>query len=157
MHSLFLLSLGMKEKDKVVSFDYLYRSTWQLISKMYNEEAIKNNSVMTVGFVLINIHYKYGTPSTLLGPKMGIEANSLSRTLKKMEESGLIYREPNPDDGRSVLIKLTDKGKEQREISKKIVLNFNQKVQNNLSEEQISAFLEVTETIQELIQQKLIF
>lgn len=147
----------MKEKDNMVYFDYLYRSTWQLISKMYNEEAIKNNSIMTVGFVLINIHYNYGTPSTLLGPKMGIEATSLSRTLKKMEESGLIYREPNPDDGRSVLIKLTDKGKQQREISKEIVLNFNKTVQNNLTKTEIETFVKVTETIQELIQQKLIF
>lgn len=124
---------------------------------MYNEEAIKKNSSMTVGFVLINIHYKLGTPSTLLGPRMGIEATSLSRTLNKMETSGLIYREPNPDDGRGVLIKLTDKGKEQRETSKEIVLNFNNTIQSNLSTQQINAFLEVTETIQELIQQKLIF
>ncbi|MDO6737478.1 MarR family winged helix-turn-helix transcriptional regulator [Wenyingzhuangia sp. 2_MG-2023] len=146
----------MKEKPNI-SFDYLYRSTWQSISKMYNEEALKKNSVMTVGFVLISIDYKQGTPSTLLGPKMGIEATSLSRTLKKMEEQGLIYREKNPDDGRSVLIKLTDKGKEQRDISKQIVLKFNDEVAKNLTQKQMDAFLVVTETIQELIQKKLIF
>ncbi|MGY5353776.1 MarR family winged helix-turn-helix transcriptional regulator [Wenyingzhuangia sp. IMCC45467] len=146
----------MKE-DHVANFDYLFRYTWQSISKMYNEEAIKKNSSMTVGFVLINIHYKNGTPSTMLGPRMGIEATSLSRTLKKMEESGLIYREKNPEDGRSVLIKLTDEGKKQREISKEIVLKFNQTVANNLTQKQIDAFLNVTETIQELIEQKLIF
>ena len=80
---------------------------------------------MSIGFVLISIDYKNGTPSTLLGPKMGIEANSLSRTLKKMEEQGLIYRDKNPEDGRSVLIKLTHKGKQEREIAKQIVLKFN--------------------------------
>lgn len=157
MHTIFYLYLSMKSKNNIVPFDYLYRSTWQCISKMYNEEAVKNNSLMTIGFVLINIHYKHGTPSTLLGPKMGIESTSLSRTLKKMEEQDLIYREPNPDDGRSVLIKLTDKGKEQREISKQIVLKFNKTIQGNLTAKQIEAFLEVTETIQDLVQQKLIF
>ncbi|MGY6647652.1 MarR family winged helix-turn-helix transcriptional regulator [Wenyingzhuangia sp. IMCC45574] len=157
MHTKFCLYLSMLEKNNIVSFDYLYRSTWQSISKMYNEEAVKKDSLMTIGFVLINIHYKKGTPSTLLGPSMGIESTSLSRTLKKMEAQDLIYREANPDDGRSVLIKLTSKGKEQREISKQIVLQFNKTIQENLTQKQIDAFLEVSETIQELIQQKLIF
>lgn len=143
--------------DSAINFDYLYRSTWQSISKMYNEEAVKNNSSMAIGFVLICIHYKNGTPSTMLGPKMGIEATSLSRTLNKMEEQNLIYREKNPSDGRSVLIKLTNKGKKQREISKKIVLRFNQTVAQNITKKQMEAFLDVTETIQELIEQKLIF
>ncbi|NJB83767.1 MarR family winged helix-turn-helix transcriptional regulator [Wenyingzhuangia aestuarii] len=142
---------------KTTPFDYLYRSTWQSINKMYNEEAVNQNSIMTIGFVLICIHYKNGTPSTLLGPKMGIEATSLSRTLKKMEEQELIYREKNPEDGRGVLIKLTDKGKEQREISKQLVLKFNQTVEENLTPKQIETFKVVTETIQELIDKKLIF
>lgn len=146
----------MRDKNSI-SFDYLYRYTWQSINKMYNEEAVKNNSSMTIGFVLINIHYKNGTPSTMLGPRMGIEATSLSRTLKKMEGLGLIYREKNPEDGRSVLIKLTHKGKEQREISKETVLNFNHTVASHLTQKQIDAFLTVTETIHELIEQKLIF
>jgi DNA-binding MarR family transcriptional regulator len=34
---------------------------------------------------------------------MGMEATSLTRTLKSMEEKGLIVKE-NPDDGRGVLI-----------------------------------------------------
>lgn len=142
---------------EVTPFDYLYRSTWQTISKMYNEEALKRNNVMTIGFVLISIHYKNGTPSTLLGPKMGIEATSLSRTLNKMEDLNLIYREKNPEDGRGVLIKLTDKGKEQREISKQLVFKFNKTVETNLTPEQIDAFMVVTNTIQELINKKLIF
>lgn len=144
-------------EKKTTSFDYLYRSTWQCINKMYNEVALENNTVMTIGFVLINIHYKDGTPSTLLGPRMGIEATSLSRTLNKMEEMNLIYREKNPEDGRSVLIKLTDKGKEEREITKKIVFKFNQTVEKNLTQKQIESFKVVTETIHELIEQKLIF
>ncbi len=144
-------------KNEIIAFDYLYRSTWQLINKMYNEEALKRDYLMTVGFVLISIDYKNGTASTLLGPKMGIEANSLSRTLNKMEKMLLIYREKNPEDGRSVLIKLTDKGKEQREVAKQIVIKFNKAVENNVTKEQIESFKIVTHTIQDLIEQKLIF
>jgi DNA-binding MarR family transcriptional regulator len=48
---------------------------------------------------------------------MGMEATSLTRTLKSMEEKGLI-RKKNPDDGRGVLIYLTELGKEKRLIKK---------------------------------------
>ena len=68
---------------------------------MYNEEASKYGATMAIAFTLLNID-KDGTPSTALGPKMGMEATSLSRTLKNMEEKGLIIRKPNPNDGRSV-------------------------------------------------------
>ena len=144
-------------KEKNISIDYLFRTTWQCINKMYNEEADKHGSTMTVGFVLVNIDYNKGTPSTTLGPKMGIEPTSLSRTLKKMEADDLIYREKNPLDGRSVMIKLTKKGKEQRETSKQTILQFNAVVEQNLTEAQIESFRHVSETIKELINNKMIF
>ncbi|WP_152286747.1 MarR family winged helix-turn-helix transcriptional regulator [Flavicella marina] len=124
---------------------------------MYNEEASKYGSTMATGFLLLNIDLKEGTASTALGPKMGMEPTSLSRLLKKMEERGLIYREKNPKDGRGVLIKLTDFGIEKRETSKQSVLKFNDTVKNSISEHKLKSFFEVTETINELISNKLIF
>ena len=66
------------------------RYTWLLISKMYNEEAEKFGGSMTVGFALLSLNPKEPIPSTSLGPKMGMESTSLSRTLKFMEEESLI-------------------------------------------------------------------
>ena len=95
---------------------------------MYNEQAHKHDSTMAMAFVLLNIDYEKGTPSTALGPQMGMEPTSLSRILKTMEEKGAIYREKNPEDGRGVLVKLTDYGKDKREISKGTVIKFNDAV-----------------------------
>ena len=86
---------------------------------MYNEQAVKHESTMASAFVLLNIDSTKGTPSTALGPLMGMEPTSLSRILKSMEDKGAISRrEKNPDDGRSVIIKLTPYGKEMRAVSK---------------------------------------
>jgi DNA-binding MarR family transcriptional regulator len=74
-----------------------------------------------------------------------------------MEEKGAIYREKNPEDGRGVLIKLTDFGLEKRKISKEYVIQFNETVKNNLSQEKIQHFFEVTKTINKLIAEKAIF
>ncbi|HLT51021.1 MAG TPA: MarR family transcriptional regulator [Arenibacter sp.] len=142
---------------KEVTIDYALRATWQAITKIYNEEAKKFDSTMAVGFTLLSIDPKTGTPSTALGPKMGMEATSLSRILKSMEEKGLIERKPNPSDGRGVLIYLTDFGLEKRNDSKDVVLNFNEAIRNNVSEEKLNAFFEVTGIINQLISEKKIF
>ena len=112
---------------------------------------------MATAFVLLNIDTENGTPSTSLGPLMGMEPTSLSRILKTMEEKGAICREKNPDDGRGVIIKLTDYGKEMREISKETVISFNQAIRENISEEKINNFFEVTDTINKLINKRVIF
>jgi len=124
---------------------------------MYNEEAKNFDSTMAVGFTLLSIDPKTGTPSTSLGPKMGMEATSLSRILKSMEEKGLILRKPNPKDGRGVLIYLTDFGLEKRNDSKSTVLRFNEAVKLEVSEEKLSSFFEVTDIINKLISDKKLF
>ncbi len=142
-------------KDKTI--DYVLRTTWLAVNKMYNEEAAKFESTMATGFTLLNIDPEEGTPSTALGPKMGMEATSLSRILKTMEERGLIERKPNPEDGRGVLIYLTEFGKEKREYSRERVLTFNETIRKNISEEKINHFYEVAEMINELISNKKIY
>jgi MarR family transcriptional regulator, organic hydroperoxide resistance regulator len=143
----------MKEK----TIDYELRATWQAVSRMYNEEASKFDGSMSLGFTLLSIDKEGGTPSTSLGPKMGMEASSITRTLKSMEEKGLIIRKPNPNDGRGVLIYLTEFGKEKRELSKNTVIKFNETIKNSVSQEKLQNFMEVAETICELISDKKIF
>ena len=142
---------------KDITIDYALRATWQSVAKMYNEEAKHFGTTMAVGFTLLSIDPKTGTPSTSLGPKMGMEATSLSRILKSMEEKGLIVRKPNPDDGRGVLIHLTAFGLEKRKDSKDVVLRFNDVVKQNVSEGQLNNFFEVMGTINNLIAEKKIY
>ena len=143
--------------EKSKSIDHQLRATWQAVAKLYNEQAAKHGSTMATAFVLLNIDAEKGTPSTSLGPLMGMEPTSLSRILKTMEDKGAICREKNPDDGRSVIIKLTEFGKEMREVSKGHVFQFNNKVRENVTEEEIESFFKVTSTINKLIADKLIY
>jgi DNA-binding MarR family transcriptional regulator len=157
VHSIFLLPLKITKNMKDKTIDYILRATWQAVSRMYNEEATKYGATMATGFALLSIDKENGTPSTALGPKMGMEATSLTRTLKSMEDKGLIYRKPNPEDGRGVLIFLTEFGKEKRDLSKNTVLKFNEAVKQNVSGEKFQNFIEVSEIINELISEKKIF
>lgn len=143
----------MKEK----TIDYILRATWQAVARMYNEEASKYGASMAIGFALLSMDKEKGTPSTTLGPKMGMEATSLTRTLKSMEEKGLIIRKKNPNDGRGVLIYLTDFGREKRDLSKNTVLKFNETIKQHVSDDKLKNFIEVSEIINELILEKKIF
>ena len=77
--------------------------------------------------------------------------------LKSMEERGLIERKPNPNDGRSVLIHLTEFGKEKREYSRDRVLIFNETIRKNIAKEKIDHFYEVAHVINEMISNRKIY
>jgi DNA-binding MarR family transcriptional regulator len=143
--------------DKYKSIDHELRATWQAVAKMYNEQAAKHDTTMATAFVLLNIDTQNGTQSTALGPSMGMEPTSLSRILKTMEDKGVICREKNPDDGRSVIIKLTDYGKEMRKISKGHVIQFNEAIRRHVSEKELDNFFKVTSTINKMISEKNIY
>ena len=142
---------------KELTIDYALRATWQAVIKMYYEEAKSYGLTMAIGFTLLSIDPKKGTPSTALGPKMGMEATSLSRILKSIEEKGYIQRKPNPKDGRGVLIHLTALGLEKRRDSKDVVLRFNDVVKEHVSEEDLLSFFKTTEVINKLISDKKIY
>lgn len=139
----------MKREETV---DYHIKSAWHAISRMYNQKAVQQDFTTAIGFVLININSKEGTPATKIAPLMGLEARSLTRMLKSMEEKGLIYRKPDPVDKRSVRIFLTPLGKRKKEISVETIKDFNLLVREQVSEEELEVFFRVFQKIQAVIE-----
>ena len=92
------------------TIDYNIRKTWYNITKLYNRTANEYMASMALGMIILNIDIMEGTPSTQLGPNMGMEATSLSRSLNKLEESAVIVRKPDPNDRRKTVIHLTSLG-----------------------------------------------
>lgn len=139
----------MKARETV---DYHIKATWYAISRMYNQQAAKYDITMSIGFALLTIHPEEGTPATKIAPQMGLEARSLTRILKTMEERGYIHKKPDPHDGRSVRIFLTDLGMEKRAISRDTVLRFNEVVRGRIPQEKLDVFFSVTDEISSLIE-----
>jgi DNA-binding MarR family transcriptional regulator len=133
--------------------DYHIKSAWHAISRMYNQHAAVEDFTTAIGFVLININSKEGTPATKIAPLIGLETRSLTRMLKTMEEKGLIFKSPDPVDKRSVRIFLTEEGKRKKEISILTIKQFNEKVREKVSEAELKVFFGVFEKIQQVIDQ----
>lgn len=133
------------------TFDFQIRKAWIALSKMYNEQVAQYGLTVAMGFALLNIDITKGTPSTSLGPKMGMESTSLSRLLNSLEKQALISRESNPNDGRSVLVKLTKEGLKMRDRSRQAVLDFNHQVLAEVSEEEVRSFFKVMSSVSKVI------
>ena len=154
MHTFFIYTFTIMKPEETI--DFHLRWLWQKIMRLYNAEASKFSGTMSVGYILLNID-KDGTPSTKLGPKMGIESRSLTRTLKTMEEKGLISRTQAENDGRLVLIHLTEEGKKYRDTSREVVLRLNAYLQSKIDPEKLKIFFEVATEMNELLEKKTIF
>lgn len=139
-----------QNNEKIESIDLILKSTWLAVSKMYSEMAHNHDATVVQGLTLLKIDPKNGTKSTQLGPKMAIEPTSLTRIIKLLEDNGYIYKEKTTNDKREVLIKLTDKGINYRNVTKEIVLSFNKIIVDRIPSEKLDTFKEVMREIQNI-------
>ena len=138
----------MEPEDTI---DYNIRKTWFNITKMYNRTATDYMASTSLAMIVLNIDMLEGTPSTQLGPNMGMESTSLSRSLNKLEKSGYISRKPDPKDKRKSIIHLTKSGLEGREVAKEIVLDFNNKVFSHFDKSEMDTFFKILKKINHII------
>lgn len=143
----------MKQEETV---DFHIRWTWHKIARMYNSQASKLGGSMAMGFILLNID-KNGSPSTSLGPKMGMESRSLTRILRSMEELDLVERVHGEEDRRNVFIHLTEKGRKMRASSKATVIKYNQYLQDHIPAKKLETFFEVMGMINNMTDTDLVF
>lgn len=139
-----------------VTFDFHIRWAWAKISRLYNQQAAQAGGTMSIGYALLNID-REGTPSTKLGPKMGMESRSLTRTLKSMEDMGLIERRTDKVDRRMVRVFLTEKGADLRELSKKQVIALNSYIRQNWGDKKTESFIGMLAEFNELLESDGIF
>ena len=143
----------MRAEDTI---DHPIRWAWHQIAKLYNLEANKYGGTMSIGFLLLNIDPE-GTPSTSLGPKMGMEPTSLSRIIKQLDEEGLISRHRDKHDGRITRIKLTAAGKKMRDVSRDTVIRFNEAITKNFNDKDLADFHRVMNKINSTLKEGNIF
>lgn len=130
--------------------DYHLTSTVFAMRRMYNLVALQNGITQGIGYALTYIG-KEGIPATKIAPMMGMTSSSLSRLLKNMEDSGIIFRKPDMEDKRVVRIFLTEKGVRLKEKVKHEVFRFNKILFEKISTEDLEAFIRVNNIIKEQV------
>lgn len=124
----------MKNVKHQETIDYFIKIVWQTMANRYNQIVTEFGITQSIGYLLINIDEKEGTTVSKAASLLGLKSTSLSRMLSQLESSGLIYRESNPGDKRSVKIYLTDLGREKRHMARVVVRQFNNYLNEHIKE-----------------------
>ena len=125
------MSQNIKHQETI---DYFLKIVWQTVANRYNQIVTEFGITQSIGYLLINIDEKEGTTVSQVAALLGLKSTSLSRMLAQLEKSGLITRESNEGDKRSVKIYLTELGKEKRHLARVIGRQFNNYLNDNISE-----------------------
>ncbi|WP_460694631.1 MarR family winged helix-turn-helix transcriptional regulator [Mucilaginibacter puniceus] len=116
------------------TIDYFLKIVWQTIANRYNQLVTEFGITQSIGYLLINIDEQEGTTVSQAAALLGLKSTSLSRMLSQLEKTGLIYRELNQGDKRSVKIYLTPLGKEKRQMARAVVKEFNNYLNDHIKE-----------------------
>jgi len=143
----------MKPEDTI---DFHIRWAWYNISRMYNMQASKFGGSMAIAITILNIE-KDGTPSTKLAPKMGMEPRSLTRMIKTLQDNGVIEKRADKDDKRMVRLFLTKEGKKLRKQATNIVVQFNQKIREEIPDEELEQCFNTLNKVNQIIDKNNIF
>ena len=134
------------------TIEFHVRFAWAGIARQYGQLAAARGTTMAMGQTLLNIE-KNGTPSTQLGPRMGMEKTSLSRLLNNLEGHGMIERKADEADRRIVRIHLTAAGKKERDRARTAVRTFNAWIAEQLGTDRTERLLGDLQKLNDLIVQ----
>lgn len=141
-------------KKHTETIDSKLKTAWQVVSRMYNAEAVMHGGTIAMAHFLLNIDSKEGAFASDIAPRLGMESTSLSRIITSLEEKKLIQRVAEKNDKRKIRIVLTAKGKTQKELAKNIVRNFNHIVELKIGKEKLNGFFKVIDEIVELAEER---
>lgn len=83
-----------------------------------------------------------------------ISSGGLTKVLYRLQERGLISRPPNPNDGRSLLVALTDAGKSLVELAMEGIMALHKQQVGGLSEKELTALDQVLEKMLQQAEQR---
>lgn len=89
-----------------------------------------------------------------LAHRCRVDVTTISRTLDRMERSGLLMRRVNPVCKRSHLIAITDRGEAMAREVQKIFAEFDNRIWEGIPEEEMKQLLETLEKIRKNLEEE---
>lgn len=141
-------------KKHTDTIDSKLKTAWQVVSRMYNADAVLQGGSLAMAHFILNIDSEEGSYAIDIAPQLGMESTSLSRIIVSLEEKKLIQRIPDKIDKRKTIIKLTAKGKKQKELAKNSVRSFNQLAEAKIGKKRLTDFFKTIDEIIDLAEER---
>jgi MarR family transcriptional regulator, organic hydroperoxide resistance regulator len=84
-------------------------------------------------YLLDELWHEDGQTIGALAARIGVEVPTAVRTVSRMEAAGLLRREPDPADGRRVIVRLTARGRELERIVPPILAELTERATAGMS------------------------
>lgn len=81
------------------------------VARLYRPHLARLGLTYPQYLVLLSLWAEDGQKVGALGQRLHLDSNTLTPLLKRMEKSGLLRRQRNPEDERSVLVYLSEQGR----------------------------------------------
>ncbi len=127
----------------------LNRASWSMSRKIHSLLEARGMTEVSVGFigVLFTLYKEDARTITELCEAVALEKSTMTGLLDRMEESGLLKRNPDPNDRRVSRIMLTPRGKEIENDLKEVVEQAYHRLTDGISQNHLEAAQEVLEKI----------
>lgn len=97
--------------------------------------------------VLMHLHDRDGQTQSELLASIGLDHSTISKTLRRMQEAGLLVRKPAEHDRRVMVIHLTEQGQAMREPIAAMWRTLEETTTQNLSPEQAKVLISAADSI----------
>jgi DNA-binding MarR family transcriptional regulator len=95
--------------------------------------------------------FDHGQTQSELLESVGLDHSTVSKSLSRMQDAGLLVREPAAHDRRVMVVQLTDKGRAMREPIAALWETLEEASARNLSQRQVKSFVDIAYAITEAI------
>ncbi|GIF44475.1 hypothetical protein Axi01nite_87860 [Actinoplanes xinjiangensis] len=101
--------------------------------------------------LLMHLLDRDGQTQSELLDSVGLDHSTVSKSLRRMQDAGLLVREPAPHDRRVLVVHLTDKGRAMREPLTAMWRALEEISVRDLSEQQAQSFIQTAYAMTEAI------
>ena len=101
--------------------------------------------------LLMHLHDRDGQTQSDLLARVGLDHSTVSKALRRMQDAGLLVREPAEHDRRVMVVQLTDKGRAMREPLATIWRTLEETTTRNLSPRQAESLIKAAHAVADAI------
>ncbi len=132
---------------KMESAGYLINHTARLFEQALRERIAPLGVAPAQFMTLLELWREDGLTQKDLVERLDVEQATMANTIARMERDGLVERRPNPKDGRSRSVHMTQRAKSLETEATNSAKNVNQEYLSDLSEEERKLFLQFMQRI----------
>jgi len=142
----------MQQDDRLIYL--ISRAQHGLMAYLKKELSALGTSVTPVQAGILFLLRKNAHTMTQLSQVLSIDNSAITGLVDRLEKSGLAQRTANPDDRRTYLIRITEKGKTEIERAYIIIKRVNEEIKSGFSTDEVEVFKKVLNSLLEKFSNK---